>query len=108
MTGITKKNGSPTLYTLRKVLGMKAKGASNYNRCIGAQLSGNFYETPPEGSGGRNNEAMKDAFRAAKNTCKAGTMSKEQRRTAMKVAHDAKRATATKVIGVAGATAAKK
>lgn len=69
MAQITKTNGSPTVYSLRRALGLKARRASARNACIGAQLRGKKYAKPPAGMGGRNNKAVRDAFTSAVRTC---------------------------------------
>lgn len=64
-----KKNGAPTLYTLRKVLGLKAKSPSARNRCIGAALAGKEYPKPEINMGGRNDINIQNAFREAVKKC---------------------------------------
>jgi len=70
-TSSFKASGSPTLYTLRKVLGLKAKKASDFNRCIGAELEGKKYAKPAVGMGGRHNAALQADFIKAKTKCQA-------------------------------------
>lgn len=98
MAQITKSNGSPTVYSLRRALGLKAKRPSGRNACIGSKLSGIFYETPPEGMGGRNNEAVRESFKAAVLQCVG--MNPLDRLAAQKAKHETKRASAKKTVGV--------
>lgn len=70
MAQVTKSNGSPTVYSLRRALGLKSKRASGFNACIGAQLKDKEYAKPQKGMGGRNNKAVHDAFKNAVATCK--------------------------------------
>lgn len=70
MAQIVKSNGSPTVYSLRRALGLKSRKASGRNACIGAALKGKKYSKPPAGMGGRHNEAVRSAFKAAAQSCK--------------------------------------
>lgn len=70
MAQVSKSNGSPTVYSLRRAFGIPSKRASGFNACIGAQLKGKSYAKPPAGMGGRNNKAVHDAFTSAVNSCK--------------------------------------
>ena len=72
MAQITKTNGSPTVYSLRRAFGMPAKRASGFNACIGAHLKGNDYQDQPKGRGGRNNVLAHNAFKSAVQSCKGG------------------------------------
>lgn len=57
-------------YAIRMAMGIPAKRASGYNSCIGASLRGKKYSKPAPGQGGRNNEQVRSAFKAAVNSCK--------------------------------------
>ena len=67
---ITKSNGSLTVYSLRRAVGIKGKRASGFNACIGASLKGKKYSKPAPGLGGRNNKAVQSAFTSAVAACK--------------------------------------
>ena len=69
MAQVVKSNGSPTLYTLRRMFGVRAKRPSARNACIAAQLKGKSYSKPPAGMGGRYNKAVHAAFSAAAKSC---------------------------------------
>jgi hypothetical protein len=66
---ITKSNGSLTVYSLRRAVGIKARRASGRNACIGSKLKGHKYAKPAVGMGGRHNKAVRDAFIAAVRSC---------------------------------------
>jgi len=66
-----KSNGSPTTYSLRRALGMKAKRASGFNRCIGLRMIGPAAPHGP-GQGGRLNKAQHAKFTAAVQSCRGG------------------------------------
>lgn len=70
MGQITKSNGSLTVYSLRRAVGVKAKRASGFNACIGAKLRGQRYTKPPVGMGGRHNQAVRGAFKSAVAGCR--------------------------------------
>ena len=69
MAQITKSNGSLTVYSLRRAVGLKARRPSGRNACIGASLRGRSYSKPPVGMGGRHNQAVRAAFSAAVRSC---------------------------------------
>lgn len=68
MSQVTKSNGSLTVYSLRRAIGMKARRASARNACIGAKLKGQKFSAPA-GMGGRHNKALHAAFSAAAKSC---------------------------------------
>jgi hypothetical protein len=72
---ISKTNGSPTVYSLRRAFGLPSRRASRFNACIGAALKKppgveRMYQKPPAGEGGRLNKEVRDAFKAAVAKCK--------------------------------------
>ena len=69
MAQVTKSNGSLTVYSLRRAVGMKARRPSPRNACIGAALRGKSYAKPAPGMGGRNNMAVRQAFISAVKGC---------------------------------------
>lgn len=70
MGQITKSNGSLTVYSLRRAVGVKAKRPSGFNACIGAKLRGGKFSKPAPGMGGRNNQAVRSAFKSAVASCR--------------------------------------
>lgn len=70
MAQIVKSNGSPTVYSLRRALGLKARKPNRFNACVSAQLKGKKYGTAPQGMGGRHDQRIRDAFKAAVAACK--------------------------------------
>lgn len=69
MAQIVKTNGSPTVYSLRRALGLKARRPSARNACIGAALKGQSFPAPA-GMGGRHNKDLHAAFAEASRRCK--------------------------------------
>lgn len=70
MAQIVKTNGSPTVYSLRRALGLKARRPNRFNACIAAQLRGKKYGSAPAGMGGRHNKEAHAAFKAAVAACR--------------------------------------
>jgi len=56
--------------TLRRVLGIPAHRPSAFNACIGSELRGKKYSTPPKGTGGQQDKRIQGAFITAVNKCK--------------------------------------
>lgn len=56
--------------TLRRIAGIQARRPSAFAACVGGQLRGQSYPTPPRGMGGRRNLAVQAAFKAAVQSCK--------------------------------------
>ena len=78
MAQVVKSNGSPTLYTLRRMFGIKARKPNRFARCIGAYLKGKKYGAAPAGMGGRYDERIRSAFKEAVRACKgSGTTARE-------------------------------
>jgi len=69
MSQIVKTNGSPTVKTIRRAFGIQGHRPSGKNACVGAALKGKTYAKPPEGQGGRNNVAVRQAFYDAAKGC---------------------------------------
>jgi hypothetical protein len=69
MSQISKSNGSPTVYSLRRAFGIKGHRSSGFNACIGNSLKGKKYNMPP-GEGGRNNMSIRRDFTSAVQSCK--------------------------------------
>jgi hypothetical protein len=68
MAQVVKSNGSLTVYSLRRAIGMKARKPSARNACIAGKLKGRKFPRPP-GMGGRYNEDLHNAFREAAKSC---------------------------------------
>lgn len=66
--GFTTK-GYFTVRSLRRIAGIPAHAPSNFNRCIGKLLYRKTYSTPAPGTGGKNDERIKDAFTGAAKSC---------------------------------------
>jgi hypothetical protein len=80
MAQVVKSNGSLTVYSLRRALGMKARKPNSFNACVAGKLKGRKFPRPP-GMGGRYNEDLHDAFRQAVQECRRmskGGVSKRQ------------------------------
>jgi len=58
--------------TLRRMVGIPAHRPSAFNACIGAQLRGKKYPTPPVGTGGQQDKRIQSAFTSAVRTCAKG------------------------------------
>lgn len=70
MAQVTKSNGSLTVYSLRRAIGMKARRPNRFNACVGAYLKGKNYGSALPGMGGRHDSRIRDAFKAAVAACK--------------------------------------
>lgn len=55
--------------TLRRIVGIPAHRPSNFNACIGGQLKGKSYPTPPVGTGGQRDIRIQAAFTQAARSC---------------------------------------
>lgn len=55
--------------SLRRLVGIPAHRASAFNACIGAQLRGKTYPTPPVGTGGQQDKRIQGAFTSAVHAC---------------------------------------
>ena len=55
--------------TLRRMVGIPAHRPSAFNACIGAQLRGKSYPTPPVGTGGQQDKRIQSAFTSAVHAC---------------------------------------
>lgn len=53
----------------RVLVGMKGHRPSAKNACVGAALKGKTFSKPPDGMGGRNNVAVRQAFYDAAKSC---------------------------------------
>ena len=69
MAQVTKANGSLTVYSLRRAVGIKARRSSGRNACIGSKLKGAKYAKPSVGMGGRHNKSVQEAFKRAVASC---------------------------------------
>lgn len=69
MAQIVKSNGSPTVYALRRALGLKCRKPSAFNACVAGKLKNRKFPRPP-GMGGRYNEDLHNAFKQAVEECK--------------------------------------
>ena len=55
--------------TLRRMVGIPAHRPSAFNACIGGQLRGKKYSTPPVGTGGQQDKRIQAAFTSAVHSC---------------------------------------
>ncbi|MDP2729119.1 MAG: hypothetical protein Q8O55_01395 [Dehalococcoidales bacterium] len=69
MGQLMKSNGSLTVKSLRRAVGIPGHRPSGKNACVGAALRGKSYAQPPPGLGGRNNVAVRQAFYDAAKSC---------------------------------------
>lgn len=60
----------PTV-TVRRALGIRARGAGAFQICVKGQLKGKKYAKPPVGTGGRNNVVIRQALYDAAKHCGA-------------------------------------
>lgn len=58
-----------TVRSLRRIAGIPAHAPSNFNRCVGKALVGKQYSPPAPGTGGKNDERIRDAFTSAAKSC---------------------------------------
>lgn len=70
-------SGYFTVRSLRRIAGIPAHAPSNFNRCIGKRLKNphpgtKIYPTPAPGTGGKNDERIRDAFTKAAQGCSQG------------------------------------
>lgn len=69
MGQLMKSNGSLTVKSLRRAVGIPGHRPSGKNACVGAALKNKTYSKPPAGLGGRNNLAVRQAFYDAAKGC---------------------------------------
>ena len=67
---IVKSNGSVTIYSLRRALGLPSRRPSAFNACVAGALRGpGKFPKPAPGMGGRHNKAVHAAFASAAKSC---------------------------------------